>query len=166
VLPGAAPVRQAAGAYLPAVPRSPRALALLCYAFPLLPALALLLIDRQHRFVRQHAAQALLFFTALAVAQLGLLLWLTVLGNLVIGGWPVVALGVFFYVAVVLLGGAAMVWWLRALAAAFTGRAVRARGCGRQALRLEAWHWRAFGGAGMPPETLPGSSSRQRNTPH
>ncbi|MGH2517827.1 MAG: hypothetical protein ACRDHP_19445, partial [Ktedonobacterales bacterium] len=52
--------------------RHARVRAGLAYAIPFVPALVLLVSERQHRWVRFHAAQSLVFFSLLALAQIAL----------------------------------------------------------------------------------------------
>ena len=101
--------------------RNPRLLGALAYAAPLLPALALLLRERRNRFVRAHAAQALVFFGALALAQVALFALLVVVGGLTTNLHAAIALAVAFalvWLAVAVLG---FVAWTHLVAAALAG---------------------------------------------
>ena len=115
---------------------SARTRAASCYALPFVPALIALVCVRHDRFVRAHAARALLFYSAIVVVQLLLFGWLVVLGNLVTG-WPLVVLSLLFYSAVAATGILALRWWLRAIADALAGRAVADVGFGRFAARVQ-----------------------------
>ncbi|MBF6591575.1 MAG: hypothetical protein IVW57_13770 [Ktedonobacterales bacterium] len=127
--------------------RRPRVRAALCYAVPIIPAATTLLREPRDRFVRLHAARALLFFALLALAQALLLLWLVVLGNAA-DGRLAVALGLLLYAAVLALGITALTLWLRWVAASLAGHAVTPTGLGRAAARLERWSLRLA--TGMP----------------
>jgi uncharacterized membrane protein len=122
-----------------------------CYALPLVPALLALAWVRDDRFVRRHAVRALLFYSAVFLAQLGLLLWLVLLGNAVADGRPAIVLGLLFYLAMASTGILALIFWLRAIADGLAGHAVKPVGLGRPALHLERWLWRH--GAGSPSRT-------------
>lgn len=71
--------------------------------------------ERRNRFVRLHAAQSVVFFSAVALAQIGLFAALASLGNIVVDGWAPVALGLFFWVAFIALGLGSLTLWLRLL---------------------------------------------------
>src|SRR5262249_48427106 len=87
--------------------------AAVCYVVPLLPALVLLLRERRDRFVRVHAARALVFYLLLAVAQLTLYSAVVLLGGMVRPeSPPTVAFGLVFYALLAALGfGAFLLWW-------------------------------------------------------
>ena len=95
--------------------RDPRTRAALCYALPLLPGLYTLWRERRNHFVRLHAAQSVVFFVAVALAQIALFIALVVVGNLVRGGWALTVLGLFFWAAFIALGLGGLVLWLRML---------------------------------------------------
>lgn len=103
-------------------PRDPRTRAALSYALPLLPGLYLLWRERRNRFVRMHAAQAVVFFTTVALAQTLLFVALVLLGNLVSGAWAPMALGIFFWAAFLALGVGGFTLWLRMLNECVHGR--------------------------------------------
>ncbi len=96
-------------------PHDPRTRAALCYLFPLLPSLVTLWRERRNRFVRMHAAQAVVFFSAVALAQVILFAALAPLGNWIVDGWAPVALGLLFWAAFIALGLGSLTLWLRLL---------------------------------------------------
>jgi uncharacterized membrane protein len=106
--------------------------------FPLLPGLYLLWRERRNRFVRLHAAQAVVFFSAVALAQIILFIALVALGNLAPGGWALTVLGLAFWVAYAALGLGGFVLWLRLLNDCVHGRLRRRPLLSRLAARLEA----------------------------
>lgn len=115
----AEPIRRAPSApeqSFPALtPRNRRTRAALAYLFPLLPGLYLLWRERRDRFVRLHAAQAVVFFGMVALAQIILFSALVVVGNWAPGGWALTALGLFFWAAYGALGLGGLMLWLRML---------------------------------------------------
>ena len=96
-------------------PHDSRTRAALCYALPLLPGLYMLWRERRNHFVRLHAAQAVIFFVALALAQTALFIALVIVGNLISGGWVATALGLLFWAAFIALGLGSLVLWLHML---------------------------------------------------
>lgn len=117
--------------------RNPRVTAALCYAVPYVVALWVLLRERRNRFVRFHAAQALIFFVTIPLIQLVLFVAVVVVGNLVGIGGLAFALGLFFIGAFVALGVGALLVWLRMLADCWAGQATLFPILGSLALRLE-----------------------------
>jgi uncharacterized membrane protein len=103
-------------------PRDPRTRAALCYVFPLLPGLYLLWRERRNRFVRLHAAQSVVFFGAVALAQIILFIALVALGNWVSGDWAPPLLGLLFWAAFIGLGLGGFILWLRMLNECVHGR--------------------------------------------
>lgn len=95
--------------------RNPRIVAATSYLFPVLPACAVLLRERHNRFVRGHAAQALLFFLTVLAVQLTLFGVVIVLGNVVLVFWVDVVLGLVFDLLLVAVGITALVLWLRCI---------------------------------------------------
>ncbi len=90
--------------------------AALSYAFPLLPGLYLLWRERDNRFVRLHAAQAVVFFSAVALAQIILFAALVTLGGWIpMGGWILPGLGLLFWALFIALGLGSFIFWLRLL---------------------------------------------------
>jgi uncharacterized membrane protein len=104
------------------IPLDPRASATLCYALPLLPALYLLARERRNRFVRLHAAQALVFFACVALAQTLLFALVVFVGNIAAGTVAELPVSLAFWGALIALGFGALVLWLRLLADAWQGR--------------------------------------------
>lgn len=106
--------------------RNPRVLAALCYALPFVMSGATLLGlvgAPRNRFVRLHAAQSLILFVLMGLAQVALLVALVTLGALApAAGWPTVALGLAFYALVVALGVLCLVLWLRLIRDCMQGR--------------------------------------------
>jgi uncharacterized membrane protein len=93
-----------------------RTRAALSYAFPLLPGLYLLWRERRNRFVRLHAAQAVVFFGAVALAQIVLYVALVALGGWApSGSWALIALGLLFWALYIALGLGGFTLWLRLL---------------------------------------------------
>lgn len=101
--------------------RNPRLLGALAYAAPLLPALALLLRERRNRFVRAHAAQALVFFSTLALAQVAIFALLVLAGGLTTNLRTATALAVVFALAWLALAALSFVAWTHLVAAALAG---------------------------------------------
>ncbi len=122
--------------------RNPRVRAAMCYAVPFVPASVLLVRERRNRFVRFHAAQALLFFVAVVVVQLLLYAALVVLGNVVMSLWQTVALFAVFLALLIGVGVFAFGLWLRLLRQCMDGRMVELRVLGGWAKRLERLTWR------------------------
>src|SRR5579871_5936970 len=76
--------RAAGGDAAPAARRhDPRALAALCYSVPVVPSCMLLLRERRSRFLRFHAAQALVCFALVVAVQAVLYVLLVVAGGLI-----------------------------------------------------------------------------------
>lgn len=115
----------------------PRMRAALCYAFPIAPAAFTLWRERRDRRLRLHAAQALLFFLAVALAQIILFIALIALGNVVGPLWLSAALGVVFLAAYAILGIGSLVMWLRLLNSCLRGGARRWPALTPLAARLE-----------------------------
>jgi uncharacterized membrane protein len=104
------------------IPLDPRVSATLGYALPLVPALYLLARERRNRFVRLHAAQALVFFACVALAQTLLFALVIFFGNLAAGTAAELPISLAFWGALIILGFGALVLWLRLLADAWHGR--------------------------------------------
>ncbi|WIG58753.1 MAG: hypothetical protein OJF49_001499 [Ktedonobacterales bacterium] len=101
---------------------NPRVLAALAYAFPIVPALVLLIRERRNHFIRAHAALALIFFAALLLAQIAFWLVLIGAGSItpdlrfnVVAGLAILVLGALF-------GLISLLTWLRLIRAALAGR--------------------------------------------
>jgi uncharacterized membrane protein len=116
---------------------NPRVTAALCYAVPYVVAVLVLLRERRNRFVRFHAAQSLIFFVTISLAQLVLFIVLVVVGNIVGISALSFALGLLFIGAFVALGVGALVLWLWMLADCWAGRATAFPILGSLAHRLE-----------------------------
>jgi uncharacterized membrane protein len=101
---------------------NPRVLAALAYALPLVPALLLLARERRNRFVRIHAAQALVFFCLVGLAQASVFAALVVVGSVISSARLAIVLGLVAYSLFALLGLAGFVTWLLLLADAMAGR--------------------------------------------
>jgi uncharacterized membrane protein len=101
---------------------NPRVLAALAYALPLVPALLLLARERRNRFVRIHAAQALVFFCLVGLAQASVFAALVVVGGVVSNARLAIVLGLVAYGLFALIGLAGFVTWLLLLADAMAGR--------------------------------------------
>lgn len=105
--------------------RDPRTRAALCYVIPLAPALYLLWHERRDVFIRLHAAQSVVFFCGLALAQTLLFAALVALGNWApAGGW-LIALGLLFWALFLALGLGGFALWLRLLNDCAHGRVRR-----------------------------------------
>ena len=117
--------------------RNPRVAAALCYAVPYVVALWALLRERRNRYVRFHAAQALIFFVTIPLIQLMLFVAVVVVGNIVGIGALAFVLGLLFIGAFVALGVGALLLWLRMLADCWAGKATVFPILGRLAHRLE-----------------------------
>ncbi|HEU0025945.1 MAG TPA: hypothetical protein VFQ25_02420 [Ktedonobacterales bacterium] len=100
----------------------PRGSATLGYALPLVPALYLLARERRNRFVRLHAAQALVFFACVALAQTLLFALVIFFGNVAVGTTAELPVSLALWGALIALGVGALVLWLRLLADAWHGR--------------------------------------------
>lgn len=150
--------RQAHAAPSPRALRDPRARATLTYALPLAPALYLLARERRARFVRLHAAQALIFFAGIGLAQALLFALAVVLGNVAAGSWAELPVGLLLWGALLALGAGAFMLWLRLLAEAWNGRLRRRRVLSPLATRLErlaASFTRAVSSAGEASRNIP-----------
>lgn len=101
--------------------RNPRLLGAAAYAVPLLPALVLLLRERRNRFVRAHAAQSLVFFAALALAQVAFFALLVVAGGLTTSLRAATMLAVVFALVWLALAALSFIAWTRLVAAALAG---------------------------------------------
>ena len=101
---------------------NPRVLAALAYALPLLPALLLLVRERRNRFVRIHAAQALVFFCLVGLAQASVFAALVGVGSVVSSARLAIVLGLVAYGLFALLGLTGFVTWLLLLADAMAGQ--------------------------------------------
>ena len=117
--------------------RNPRVIAALCYAVPYVVALWTLLRERRNRYVRFHAAQALIFFVTVPLIQFVLFVALVIVGNLVSIGALAFVLGLLFIGAFVALGIGALLLWLRMLADCWAGQATVFPILGSLAHRLE-----------------------------
>lgn len=133
-----APERSGERSFPPLTPHDPRTRAALAYLFPLLPGLYLLWRERDNRFVRLHAAQAVIFFSAVALAQIILFIALVALGNWTPGGWLLTALGLLFWAAYLTLGLGGLILWLRMLNECIHGRLRRRPLLAPLTTRLEA----------------------------
>lgn len=97
-------------------------LAALAYAFPVVPAVVLLIRERRNHFIRAHATLALIFFAALLLAQIAF--WLVLIGAGSITqdfGFNVVA-GLAILILGALFGLISLLTWLRLIRAALAGR--------------------------------------------
>lgn len=109
----------------------------LAYAIPFVPALILLVKERRQRWLRFHAAQSLVFFILLALIQIALFAALVLFGGNV-DTLPVAAVaGLVFYGLYLLVGILGLVFWLRLVADAMSGRCTRFRLLSGVAMRLE-----------------------------
>ena len=109
----------------------------LAYAIPFVPALILLMRERHQRWLRFHAAQSLVFFILLALIQIALFAALVLFGGNV-DTLPVAAVaGLVFYGLYLLVGILGLVFWLRLVADAMSGRSTRFRLLSGAAMRLE-----------------------------
>jgi uncharacterized membrane protein len=96
--------------------------AALAYALPLLPALVVLLRERRNRFVRVHAAQALVFYLLVAGWQIALFFAAVGAGAVFTDLHADVVVGLAFVAVFVLLGVLSLLLWLRLLADAMAGQ--------------------------------------------
>lgn len=119
-------------------PRDPRMRAALCYAFPLLPACYLLWRERRNGLIRLHAAQSIIFFGALGLAQIVLYTALVALGNWSAAGAWLTALGLLFWALFLALGLGGFTLWLRLLNDCAHGRVRRRPLLTSLAVRLDA----------------------------
>ncbi len=102
--------------------RSPNVRAALSYAIPFAPAVWLLARERRAHLVRLHAAQSLVFFGTLLLAQVALFVALINLGQSVTDHNILVALGLLFFALFGILGIGSFVLWLLLLSGAMAGR--------------------------------------------
>ena len=145
--------------------RDPRVRAALCYALPLVPALYLLARERRTRFVRLHAAQALVFFAGVGLAQTLLFALVVVLGNEAAGSWAELPVIVLLWGAMIALVLGAFTLWLRLLADAWRGRLRRRfviSGLATRLERLAAHLTRAASTAGRPRRNTASGSATPR----
>lgn len=98
--------------------------AALAYAVPLVPAVVLLQRERRNRFVRAHAATALVFFAVLALAQVALYVLLLVAGSHATNPRTAALFGIGLLVGWALVSVLGLVLWLRLVASAIEGRVV------------------------------------------
>jgi uncharacterized membrane protein len=91
------------------------------YAVPFVPALVVLLRERQNRFVRLHAAQSLVFFALLALGQIALFAALVGVGNLLVELPFAAAASFVFYALYLIVGLMSLIIWLRLLGYAVDG---------------------------------------------
>lgn len=101
--------------------RNPRLLGALTYAVPLLPALVLLLRERRNRFVRAHAAQSLVFFVTLALAQVVIFVLLVLAGGQTTNLHAATVLAAAFALGWLALAALSFIAWTRLVAAALAG---------------------------------------------
>lgn len=101
--------------------RNPRLLGALAYAVPLLPAVALLLRERRNRFVRAHAAQSLVFFAVLALAQVLIFALLVLAGGLTTSVRTATLLAVVFALGWLALAALSFFAWTHLVRAALAG---------------------------------------------
>jgi uncharacterized membrane protein len=94
--------------------------------------------ERRNRFVRLHAAQSVVFFGAVALAQIVLFIALVALGNWVSGDWAPPLLGLLFWAAFIALGLGGFILWLRMLNDCVHGRLRRRPLLSPITARLEA----------------------------
>lgn len=115
----------------------PRVLAVLCYSLPIVPAVVVLLRARRHRFLRFHAAQALIFSCLLALGQTAIYLLMLFAGELIrdLGQATIAAL--VFFALYAALGLLAFVGWFRLAGDCIDGRARKLPIVGDWAARLE-----------------------------
>lgn len=102
--------------------RNPRVVAALAYALPLVPAVVLLQRERRNRFVRVHAATALVFFASLALAQVALYVLLVVAGSRATDPRAATLFGIGLLAGWALVGVLGLALWLRLMASAMEGR--------------------------------------------
>src|SRR5579859_867385 len=117
--------------------RNPRVRATLCYALPLAPALLMLARERRNRFVRLHAAQALVFYAGVGLAQTLPFALVVVLGNEAAGSWAELPAILLLWGAMIALVLGALTLWLRLLADAWRGRLRRRPAISALATQLE-----------------------------
>jgi uncharacterized membrane protein len=109
----------------------------LAYAIPFVPALILLVRERRQRWLRFHAAQSLVFFALLVLIQIALFAGLVLFGGNVDTLPAATVAGLVFYGLYLLVGILGLVFWLRLVADAMSGRSTRFRVLSRAAMRLE-----------------------------
>jgi uncharacterized membrane protein len=78
--------------------------------------------ERRNRFVRLHAAQALVFFACVGLAQTLLFALVVLLGNAAAGSLAELPISLLLWGVLIALGIGAFVLWLRLLADAWGGR--------------------------------------------
>jgi uncharacterized membrane protein len=112
---------------------------------PLAPALYLLAHERRNRFVRLHAAQALVFFAGLGIAQTLLFVVVVVLGNVTADSRAELPVSLALWSALIAFGLGALTLWLRLLAESWRGFLRRRPILSPLATRLEALSSRLAG---------------------
>ncbi len=100
---------------------NPRIQAALCYAFPVVPAVVMLLRERHNGFVRFHAARSLVLFGGIALVQLLLFALVVVLGNTIGTAAIAISFGLLVLIAYFVLAICGLILWLRLLAEAMAG---------------------------------------------
>jgi uncharacterized membrane protein len=101
---------------------NPRVQAALCYAFPVVPAVVMLLRERHNGFVRFHAARSLVLFGGIVLVQVLVFALVVILGNAVGTAEIAVVLGLLVLVAYLALAICGLILWLRLLAEAMAGK--------------------------------------------
>lgn len=130
----------------------------MAYALPLIPALVLLLRERRNRFIRVHAAQALVFYLLVAGWQIALFFAAVGVGAVVADLRTDAIVGLAFLVLFILLAVLSALFWLVLIADAMAGRRTLFPVVSRWAERLER-----LGAPRLP--AVSGSPPRRENVP-
>ncbi|HEX9413182.1 MAG TPA: hypothetical protein VF916_06740 [Ktedonobacterales bacterium] len=141
---GRPPSRSASAPAGPRRAHHPRALAALCYTVPVVPAWVLLVRERRNGFVRFHAAQSLIFYSLITVAQVSLYLAILFLGGRITSDRMATATAAVVLALYVALAAVVAYVWTQLVADCVRGRARRLPVAGRWALRLERFAPRRF----------------------
>jgi uncharacterized membrane protein len=130
----------------------------LAYAMPLLPALVLLVRERRNRFIRVHAAQALVFYLLVAGWQIALFFASVGLGGVTADLRLDVAFGLAMLALFLLLAVLSGLLWLLLIADAMAGRRTLFPVVSLWAERIERFAARQLPDASEPvrvPENVP-----------
>lgn len=96
--------------------------AALCYLFPFIPGIVVLFRDRQRRYVRFHAAQSVVYFALIALAQVALYVAFIAVGTAIDDAPAATAWLIVFLLGFGAIGVVALLTWLRLIAEAYGGR--------------------------------------------
>jgi uncharacterized membrane protein len=135
-------------------------LAALAYALPLVPAAVLLVRERRNRFIRVHAAQALVFYLLLGGWQIALFFAAVGAGGATSDLRADVAFAFVLYGLFIVLAVLSFVLWLLLIADAMTGNRTLFPVVSLWAERIER-----FAARHLPAPSASASASARENAP-